>query len=156
MSGVLEHSQADIVRHVLIAINHGTLPSGNEPWPIYVDNEPDAPDNCITITNTPSRDFGRDAIQYDRQEYHGIQIRIRAATSPLGRNKARRLAIALDAEIIQHTIALPKVPGVEEADYLIHSVTRTGDVLSLGKEVPNTKRHLFTLNAIVAIRQVLT
>jgi hypothetical protein len=38
--------------------------------------------------------------------------------------------------------------------YSVHSISRTSDVISLGPEVGVTRRYLYTLNMLVALRLV--
>jgi hypothetical protein len=143
---VLLHSPADIVRMVLIAEGQGTLPTSPPgAWPIYAHNEPTSPDNCITLYDTDGRQHGRTGPDRERQEHYGVQIRIRARDGESGFVKAHAVAVALDALIDYDSLT------IDGTRYIVHSVTRTSGVISLGKEMAQSKRHLYTVNAIVSI-----
>ncbi len=147
MSGSLAHSPADIVRYLLIDKSLGTLPSDGGSWPIFADGEPDAPDSVITVYNMAGRLGGRTQVDGEQQEHPGIQIRIRDPDSRGGGTKARAIAIALDESIRLDNVT------IGDNVYKVYAISRIGSVLSLGKEVPSSKRNLFTINAVVALRQ---
>ena len=155
MSGALTHSPADVLRRVLIALGFGTAPEDDPlgSWPIYAAYEPDLPDNVITLYDTAGVHQGRDMITGEVFERHGVQLRIRSTTHPLGYQKTRALAVALDESIYQESVTLDD-PGVGTAtSYLVHAVSRRG-ILALGKDVPGGKRSVFTVNALVSVREV--
>lgn len=146
MPGILLHQPASILRTLLVSLGVGANPSPTAVWPIQDTSEPDAPDNSITIYDTQGRTQGRIQFTGETQEIHGIQIRIRAASSTVGWAKARSIARVLDVEILRNLVT------VEGSVYLVQAVTRTSDVLSLGKETPNSKRSVFTINALMSVR----
>jgi hypothetical protein len=152
MAGQLDHSPADILRRVLIALGQGTAPTDNaldlSAWPIYAGGEPGSPDNVITLYDTPARQDGRSMIDGERQEHHGVQVRVRGATFPVGYAKARAIATAMDTAIYDLSVTL------DSSTYRVHSVSRQGDVISLGKESPQSKRSVFTVNAIFTVRKL--
>ena len=82
-----------------------------------------------------------------RQEHPGFQIGVRAANHQTGYVKAKAIAIALDEDV--------KYTGVtvSATTYIVYAVSRSSDVLALGKETPNSKRDLFTINATASLRQ---
>lgn len=143
----LTDSPAYIVRQMLVNLGVGATPSQSGTWPIYDTAEPDLPDNCITVYDTPGNLDGRLMGTGAMVEYHGIQIRVRATTHEVGSKKARDIAYALD-ELVYH-----KSVTVGANNYTVQSVSRTGAVNSLGKEVGVSKRKLFTLNATVNLWQ---
>lgn len=150
MPGPLLHSPAHILLKSLVDLGLGYFPSGvdNVEWSVFCDNEPDRPDNVITIYNTFGRNNGRTQPDGETQEHHGIQVRVRASTSTLAYPKAREIAVALDQDIYQQMILI----GTQT--YCIHSVTRLGDVVPLGKDTPTpTKRSIYTINALMMVRQ---
>jgi len=147
MSGSLVHSPQDVVRYLLIDNTQGTLPSDNDSWPIYTDNEPESPDNCVTIYGVESRDVGRRHVDGRRIEFHGIQVRVRSMGSQTGYIKARQIAVSLDEDVLRDTVT------ISGSVYLVHSVDRVGDVIRLGKEKPNSNRYIYTINAVSPLRQ---
>ena len=147
MPGSLDHSPAEIVRRVLIALGLGADPQAVSPeWPVYAVSETNNPDNVITVYNTTGTQSGRTR-DGERQEHHGIQIRVRSAYEAIGYQKARDIAVALDQDVYQEPVA------IDGKAYRVHAITRTSDVLSLGRQTPNTERRLFTVNAVVSLRQ---
>lgn len=147
MSGVLLHSPGDIVRRALIAIGQGLDPPST-PWPIYADAEPNSPDNVITVYGTSGNMDGRMMADGSWVVHHGIQVRIRSATPTAGFVKANAIAVAMDQSIYQQGIT------ISGTSYLVHSISRKGEVIPLGKEEPGSKRNVFTINAVVVIKKV--
>ena len=154
MTGSLSHSQADIVAQLLIDLGFGTDPTLDGIWPIYVTEEPNSPDNVITVYDTVGTSDGRTQFDGEMQEHHGILIRVRSTTYPIGRTKARAIAVGLDETVLRDTVGVASVLGTGTAQYFVDSVSRKGDVISLGKESPNSKRTIFTINATVTLREV--
>lgn len=146
MAGLLSHSPAFILRATLVALGLGSEPGSGGAWPVYATSEPSDPDAVLTIYNTAGRDDGRTMIDGERQERHGFQVRVRSGTEAMGYSKARTVALALDGLWRQGLL-------IEGVFYRIQSVTRTTDVLSLGREAPTSQRRLFTVNGLVALRQ---
>ena len=136
------------MRWLIIAQGQGTDPDDAAAWPVFATSEPDNPDNCITVKNTAGRDSGRVMQDGERQVHYGFQVRVRSLTAKAGFAKASAIAINLDQNVYDVTIT------IDSNDYLVHSVTRTTDVLDIGKDVPGSKRSLHTLNGIVTINQV--
>ncbi len=147
MSGSLSHSPADIVRRLLIDLSQGTDPSDGGSWPIFTGAESDTPDNAITIYDAASILGGRTQIDGEVQEHYGFRVRVRAVSHAVGDAKARAIAIVLDETVYQDTVTIGAI------QYLVQAVSRKSGVLRLGKEVPGSRRHLFTINAVVALRQ---
>jgi hypothetical protein len=146
VSGTLSHSPADILRYALVSLGLGTL-APTTPWPVFAGQEPSAPDNCITVYDVAGTDSGY-VQQGERQEQHGWQVRVRGQDHATGYAKARAVAVALDEDLYQETVT------IGASSYLVWSVTRTSDVLSLGLDSPASKRHLFTVNGTICVRQL--
>ena len=146
MSGALTHSPADIVRNLLINLGLGTTPSVSGSWHIYSDLEPGTPDSVITVYNTTSVIHGRRMTDGETNEHHGILIRIRDANPKSGYTKSRAIARSLDVDVFLNTVVF------DSSTYTIQSISRN-DVFSIGKERPTSRRNLFTINAICALRE---
>jgi len=95
MAGTLAHSPAEIVRQLLVDLELGVNPP-SAGWQAYSTSEPTSPDNVITVYDTAGRSHGRDSVINDRQEHHGIQVRVRSATFRDGWLKSNIIAQALD------------------------------------------------------------
>lgn len=147
MSGTLNHSQAEIIRQLLIDLGLGSSASA---WPVYYSNEPDTPDNCITVYNKVGSVQGRTHDNGETQEHHGVQVRVRSITHSVGYLKARRIAEAFDTQVRLEVVT------VDTDEYLVHAITRNSDVFSIGFESPTSRRRLFTVNAVVSIRLLST
>lgn len=167
MSGPLSHSPSRIIEEYFILEAFGIDPndwpgSGDIPngqWPIYAGRMPDRPDDAINVNDTVGRDFGYTQMDSERQEMYGIQVMIRALDQDVGWRKSQNLAMALD-RITRYPVVLSSAetgsgtgPGSMGVNYLIHSVFRTTQVIDLGRDTPQGKRQLFTINAIATIRQ---
>lgn len=148
MPGTLTTSPADVLRRLLIVLGHGADPPAT-PWPVFVGREPDTPDSVITIRNTSGRNLGKTMPDGERQELHGVSVRVRSASYAAGYTKARQIAVALDEDIDQEVVAA----GSPSRNYRVHAVHRTGDVNDLGPE-EQTRRSVFTLNALMSVREL--
>lgn len=146
MTGSLTHSQADILRYLIIDLGYATMPEDGAAWPVYSHRLPDAPDSCLCVFDTTGLKHGRAQLTGEVQEHPGVQIKTRSANGSLGRNKAHEIMIALDA-------VLRKQVSIGSSAYLVHSISRGGDVVPLGEE-PSSKRKLFTLNVTASLRQL--
>lgn len=154
MSGALNHSPADIIRKLLVDLSVGSLPSLSTTfWPIYVARTPDTPDSVITITDVESVKNGRVMVNGEVQEHHGIQIAVRDPDFRIGYDKAREVAITLDETVYLNLVSMDDSTGTGTSTYLVQSASRVGGVISAGKDVATSKRNLFTINAVVSLRQ---
>lgn len=145
MSGALTHSPAEIIRNLLVNLGVGTLPSAGGTWPISADQRLDTPDNVMTVNDTDARKDGRSMPTGEVFEHPGIQIEVRSGTRGAGFTKAKAVATLLDEEVYNETVT------ISGKSYTITNVSRSGGVMSLGKETPTSKRYLFTINAVVTI-----
>ena len=145
MTGSLTHSPGDVIRHMLIDLGLGTLPSGDSTWPIFCPSEPDSPDSVITVRTTGGRDGGRFQTDGERQGHPGIQIRVRSHRPDTGWEKANAVAVALDA------IANQTVP-ISDNTYTVYAVTIKGNVIPIGPDSSKSERFLFAINATVSLR----
>lgn len=147
MPGLLLHQPSFIVRRVLIDLGFGTNPSANLAWPMFDNSEPDSPDNVITIYDTSGKKSGRVMFSGETDLHHGIQIRVRGADAIVGYTKAMAIANGVDVTVYREVIT------IDSTEYIVQEISRTSDVLVLGKETPKSKRSLFTINAVVSLRQ---
>lgn len=174
MSGTLRHSPAHIVRNLLISLGGGTPPSAGNAWPMFINNEPALPDECITVYDTNLVHQSRDMRGGEVSEVYGIQVRLRASESALGFNKISSLMQMLDTQILNSQIVIPEAVSVgvtvPSETYLVKNFSRSiragvGSLyyLYLGKErkqtvgsdiVPASNRDIFSVRGRVAIRIV--
>ena len=149
----LTHSPADVLRYALINAGGGSLPSSGSSWPIGCWQENETPDNVITLYDTSGNLDGRFQTDGEMQEHPGIQIRVRSANPLDGNTKIRQLMEIVDKGIRLTTVMIENPIGTAVSTYVIYAVTRIGTVLSIGKDTPQTKRSLFTVNMIISLRQ---
>lgn len=141
-------SPADILRRVLIAIGI----AGDPPiitWPCYTSNEPASPDNVITTYDVTGRDNGRLQIDGNRVQMYGVQIRVRSVTHTVGYAKTKEIATALDIQVYDTVVQIASI------NWLVHSVSRSSDVIAVGKDVSNSRRSIFTLNVLIHAKQLV-
>lgn len=141
-----EHSPADVVRQLLVDLGLCSDPGAGFAWPAYASAEPPAPDEAVTVYDTAGTSFGRSMATGARSENPGVQVRVRARDHRTGWAKARQIARLLDTGTLWRAVT------VGTAAYCVQDFGRTSDVLALGKEVPNSKRSLFTVNGTLCYR----
>lgn len=148
MSIILTHTPADIIRKLLVDLGLGTEPSVNQTWPAFSSNEPDLPDNIITVYDTAGSSDGR-VIGGATLDHYGFQVKIRSTTHDVGWTKADAIRYAMQRTVYQRDVTL------SGKTYRISCISKIGQVLHLGKEeslAAVSKRNAFTINAQVAIR----
>lgn len=148
MSGSLVHSPAHVVQWLLVALGVGTSPNADPlaAWPIYEDLEPQSPDNVLTVYDTTPRIHGRTNPDGETQQHYGVQVRVRSTTKEIGWAKANDVVTAFDLQY-------QDVVTVDGSSYHVHAIHH-GGIIRLGKNVPQTKRSLYTINVMTSIRQV--
>lgn len=153
MPGLMNHSPADVVRRLLVDLGLGSYPAiPTSSWPIYSSEEPQTPDNVITVFDTVGRRQGRMMIDGAVEEHHGFQIRVRSADDRTGAVKARTIADTIDKEVYRRWVT------VDSTTYQVHSLDRSSDVISLGRERGEggkdkkpSQRRIFTINGTAHI-----
>ena len=141
----MNYSPADITCRFLVAEGVGTLPTANGAWPIYIADEPDLPDNCITVYDLQGQNNGRNMPGRTTFRHQGIQVRVRSTVHTVGWDKAEEIREAL------HN-AYDEILTISADSYIIHCYSKLSDVLALGKESPTSKRRLFTVNALISVK----
>lgn len=142
MSTALLHSPADMIAQLLVDLGLGTSPTADPlgAWPVYVDQEPATPDNCITVYDTSPQSDGRSMIDGETFQHFGFQVRVRGITHKIGYAKAEAIRVMLNENSYDKTVHL------DLSHYLIHCINGT-TLLRLGKNTPSDKRSLYTINA---------
>lgn len=138
------HPPSKIFQQLLVDLSLGTLPSSNGAWPVHPEDEPDTPDNCITVETTVGVGSGSLMVNGEIQGTVGIQVRVRSNDRSAGWVKAD--AISTD---LAESVALRSV-SIGGRAYRIWQVT-PGDVLPIGRDSPQGRRHLFTINCTATI-----
>ncbi len=147
MSSFLTHPPSDVLRWLLISLDLGTDPEDAGSWPVHASSEPDSPDNLITVYDTAGITGGRIQRTGETIEHRGVMVQVRGADQPTAWAKAEAIKTALDESVNNSLLT------VSTTDYIVYAVTRHSGPVSLGRE-PSTNRFLFTINAVVALRQI--
>lgn len=147
MPGTLTHRENEIVQKLFVALSLGTLPTDSDDWPIYAGQEPNTPDNVITLISTTPILQGRLQTSGQVQDRKSIQIRVRAARESTAHTKMRAIVDAVEETIYQNQV------NVGSSIYVVHSMSRVSGPISLGKDVNESKRSAFSLNVTMSIRQ---
>jgi len=142
----MTHSPADVIRWLLVSLSLGTDPENGLAWPIHVSSEPDAPDDLIVVYDTAGITNGRIQRSGETVEHKGVMVQVRGTDHPTAWAKAEAVNTALDESVRNSEVTI----GSEV--YVVYSVTRHSGPISLGRE-PSTNRFLFSINAVVALRQ---
>lgn len=116
------------------------------PWPGYVEREPSAPDNCVTIFDTTAIDMGSD--WEDRTFYPGVTLRFRSTTADVGFTKASDLGRYIDEVMFQAVVV------TSGATYLIETGSCPGGPVRVGKESPTSQRSIWNLNCTLTLRRI--
>lgn len=144
----MTNSPAEVVRALLISLGMGTDPASETSWPIFSTGEPDTPDNCITVYDTPGIGDGRSMVDGELFTHYGFQVRVRAITALVGWQKANAIRTAMAQSVSKMRVS------VDSSRYYVQCIAKIGNVLPLGRDTGNSRRYLFTLNAVVPIRQI--
>lgn len=155
MSGLISHPVSQIVQQLLIDLLIGTDPTESPQlsWPVFYSSEPPSPDNCITVYDTESKDDGRNMVDGVRNEHYGFQLRVRAQSYTTGNAKCQTICDALDS-LLRVTLTVNDESGTGSSEYEIHSVSRSGRPIHLGRRPPIDRLDLFTINAFVTLAEV--
>jgi hypothetical protein len=156
-----DNSPADVLSYLLIALGQATDPTVTTPadlpaptWPAFVTKEPDQPDSCITVKDTVGRSHGRSMIDGEVWYHHGFQVRVRSGDHPTGWAKLNAMRAFLAKTVYANQLTLPGSAQPSGHTYLIHCINNIGPVIPLGYDNPQSKRELFTLNAMIVLKQL--
>lgn len=147
MTGILNHSPGDIIRNLLIDLGHGTFPSASGSYPVYVEEERDTPDNCLTVFSTAGVMQGRFMYDGVKEEKYGVQIRGRNASLSVGYTKLKTIADSMDQDVRRAIVYI----GSDK--YIVHNVSRTTGVIDISR-ASTTKRWVHVFNALVTVRSL--
>lgn len=145
MSGDLNHSPSDIIKHLLVNESVGTLVSAAGTWPIFDSYERDDPDDAITMYDTAGNIDGRNMVNGETQHHYGIQARVRGKDKTTGWLKAQSIISFFD-DVERNMVV------ISSSTYLVQAVHVTSGVIPLGADASSSRRRLFTINALVTLR----
>jgi len=148
LSGSLSHAPPYIIQQLIIDLGHGTLVADGLAWPVLAYSMTDSPERAICVYGTTGQKDGRFMTSGEVQEHYGIQVAVRSMVELVADAKCRDIAIAFDEDVNYTSVTL------DSSVYSVREITRISGPIP-GKELPETKRSLFTLNVITAIRQIV-
>lgn len=145
----LPDSIAEIVQILLTNDGLGVLPSVGGLWPTYRANEPDTPDNCVTVFETEGERQGRYMIGGAYVRRFGFNIRVRSHSYDTGYTKAKNIT-----KHFEEDIEYPRILQITSSTeyYEIGSVSTTSGPIPLGKSIEDSKRYLFSANFTAYVR----
>jgi hypothetical protein len=149
MAGPLtKHSPAEILQQLMkVAQAAGNV--GDPTFQIYATLEPDLNDDTVTIYDTDGMSDGRSMIDGELWNHWGLQFRVRSSRHATTWTKANAIRNWLSTGI---NMAVVLLGG---SSYLVWCVTNIGQIIPLGKNVPQTKRSLCTINARTPIQELV-
>lgn len=115
-------------------------------WPTFVGDEPDSPDQVVTVYNTTPVKNGRVMNSGEVLLHWGIQIRVRSLTPKPGFVKLHAICDYLDG-LAHKYVSMP-----DDSEYDIHAMSNQNGVLDLGKE-QLTRMNIHVANYLVALTQ---
>ncbi len=149
MSGTLNHLPSDIIRQLLIDLSLGTDGDLND-WPIYSTASPNEPSDIIVVNQTESKQQGRLMNSGTIVEFYGINFSVRSEDVVLAGDKAQDIAFAMDETVDRNVVSMTSPTNT----YQIEATTRVSAPLPIGKEQPEGRRELFSINIIVSMFQL--
>ena len=148
----MTHSPSDIAAQLLIDLGLFTNPELDpiQAWPVYPSNEPERPDNILSIYDIETWDHGRTQPNGVMQGPHGVQFKLRAKTHLIGWTKVDTLCDRLQLRTGGCYNVDVTIDGTR---YHIHSFCGISQVIPLGKESPTSTRRVFVINAGIVVDQ---
>jgi hypothetical protein len=114
-------------------------------WPIYIANAPNAPDNILTVFDTEGVKQGRIMLGGMTVKHPGFQVQIRCNDYLIGWDKANAVMVSLSEKVENKTVV------IIGNTYIIYAISITSGPISLGKNVTESKRYIFTVNGTVSL-----
>lgn len=145
----MNHPPARIVCQLLVDLGLSAgFGSGSGAWRCFTGDEPDTPDEVLTVYDTDGPTFGRIQKTGEVTGHDGFQIRIRSNLYQTGWDKGVGVIEALSQTVYQRTVSV----GSEA--YVVQAVNGLASLLALGRDKPSSRRCLFTVNGTVVFRQL--
>lgn len=145
-------SEAAILRQYSIDAGLGVLGGAAGDWPWFLGGEPETPDNCVTVYDTDGKDDGRAMVTGDVVGPNGVQVRVRSVNYPTGWTRANLIRDQYMLASSTHPYPYRRTVTISGRSYVLETVVGIGNVIPLGKMIPNSRLNLFTLNVLVRAR----
>lgn len=131
-----------VISNLLVANGHGIFAALGEAWGIFISEQPEIPDNCITVYDNTGANLGKgtNSEAYIRP---GIQIRVRSKTYSEGTAKLSRMNAFFD------TVFRSPIYKDEAIIGYLQNVSRLQDYLPLGRD--QLRRYMFSCNYVLTL-----
>lgn len=143
----LTHSPAHIIQALLIAEGLGITHSSPGDWKTYRHNIETTADQAIFVIGTTGLLDGREMRGGKVSRHHGLQIKVRALDGERASLKCLQIQSHLTEQVLRTTVA------IDDATYMVHSISMTSDMAFLGQEEKN-RRQVFSSNYTATIEEV--
>lgn len=150
---LLNHTPDQVLRQLLIDLGVGVMGGKQGDWPIFCTEEPETPDECITLYWGAGQLDGLFQINGETQEHYGIQVRVRGKGYQSAYDKVKSVMLELEQHVMMTTVTVPLVDAVAAGTYVAECCTRASGPLYLGTERDNAERDVFTINYLATITQ---
>jgi hypothetical protein len=153
MSGLLNNSPADIVRHLLVNKGVFTVPYEGGVWPCFYNYLPDGEeplfDQVACIYDTTGLKQGRTANDGETLKAHGFMVSIQDLDQQVAYVKAVQVCNAFDVLVKRNLVI------IDGNQYGVSTISQTGDINRLGRNaMAKHRRSSCTVNAIVILRAI--
>ena len=150
MSLVLLHTPAEVLSWLLVQMNQAVSWNAFNAdnalaWPVYVGNKPDRPDGLLVIDDTTPMQDGRVMVGGEAIKHPGFTVTVRGATRGECGAKAEEVFRALCEDFYAQLV------NVDGRQYVVHSVANMQGPIRIGKETPESRRELATINGVMTL-----
>ena len=149
MSGTMSHSPSQVIRQLLIDLG---VASDGGTWPAYASQEPDKPDDCITVYDTSETRQGRFQVGGEEQSAYNLQIKVRSNDYQEGHVKANSIKTTLAQSVQNTTVSTldDEANGTATQSYLVYAISLRS---FFSIPVPYSDRKVWTCNIQATITQ---
>lgn len=146
---VTAYSASDILVELLVQAGQLARITSGQPvnaslFAGYAGDEPDKPDNTVTIYDTDAGNNYRSFVDLKTGGPSGVQVRVRGTTHRIAYSKISEINDYL-AQVVRRGVS------IETEYYMVDGCSNIGNIIGLGRESPQSQRHLFTLNLYVEV-----
>lgn len=145
MNYTLLHPPAKILVQLLVDAGQVSPYTSLTDWPMFWDAEPDSPDDCVTAHDTAGVVDSIDQVVGEIMEHRGFQLRVRSSKPDVGYAKIEALRAYMVASVKNQLV------NVNGTQYVVYALAMRQAILPLGKDVPNSKRSVFTTNGLMSV-----
>jgi hypothetical protein len=138
-------SPAQTIASLLVVEGLASRQADGTDWPVQVGEEPDAPDNTLTVYDTGFDQDGR-GLRGERTQWPTIQVRVRSEDYPIGWEKGVEIQALFDA-INRASVSV----GTEI--WNIEAIHISNPLMPIGEQEQGLRK-LFVLNAALNLTKV--